>query len=131
MGEVEGLVVRPYLHRWAKKMLQRRNSSSDYSKLFYVVLSGAPHSGKTSIMNYLTNECFGPTVTDAERYEPTIGVNFTPLYWQHDSVSLKTLVWDLSGDPIYDHITDSYYSGFFGVVLVVDLCNKDSLKAIV
>ena len=58
----------------------------------------------------------------------TIGVDFRFRSLRHNSKKIKLQIWDTAGQERYRTITNAYYKGADGIVLVFDLFDRSSFK---
>ena len=63
-----------------------------------MVLIGNANTGKSQIFRALSGVAF----TDA--WEPTIGVEFSALYWVYRRTAVKIILWDTAGHPKFQNI---------------------------
>ena len=56
----------------------------------------------------------------------TIGVDFRFRCLEIDGKTVKLQIWDTAGQERYKTITNSYYRGAEGVIIVFDLNNRES-----
>ena len=49
---------------------------------------------------------------------------------QINKTTIKLQIWDTAGQERYRTITNAYYKGADGIVIVFDLCNKESFDNI-
>jgi Ras-related protein Rab-2A len=59
-------------------------------------------------------------------HDITIGVEFGAKTIKIGKVSIKVQIWDTAGQESFRSIARSYYRGAVGVILMFDICNKDS-----
>ena len=92
---------------------------ADYS--FKIVLLGDPAVGKTSLVKRYVDNMFRLD------YIMTIGtdVRVKTLYVADKSV--KLVIWDLAGQPIFQDVRETYCKGAEGAVLVFDLTRQETL----
>lgn len=98
--------------------------SEFYSNAFKVILLGDGGVGKTSMIERFINDSFNfntPHTVGAEYYAKTINI-------QKEKVLLN--IWDTAGQERYRSIIPSYFKGAKGVVLVYDICSKNSFSSL-
>ncbi len=78
--------------------------------------------GKTSLVQRFVYHRFDP------RYLSTIGVNITRK--DIDSLGLRFIIWDISGEAKFDTYRLSYLQGAAGALLVCDLTRPETLQTI-
>ena len=88
--------------------------------IFKIVLIGDTSVGKTNILSkYLTDE-FDP------ESKATVGVEFGTKNFKIENNIVKVQIWDTAGQERYRSITNAYYKGAKGALLVYDITNKKS-----
>ena len=97
---------------------------SGYDMIFKVVLIGDTSVGKTNILSkYLTNE-FDPDS------KATVGVEFGTKNFKIEDNIVKVQIWDTAGQERYRSITNAYYKGAKGSLLVYDITNPKTFESI-
>ena len=87
----------------------------DYDMIFKVVLLGDSGVGKSNILSrYLKNEFSYDTKT-------TVGVEFGAKSIEIEDFKIKAQIWDTAGQERYKSITNAYYKGAKGALLVYDI----------
>tara|TARA_B110001450_G_scaffold58099_1_gene54789 strand:- start:9024 stop:9638 length:615 start_codon:yes stop_codon:yes gene_type:complete len=89
-----------------------------------LITLGEAGSGKTTLVSSVCNQVKTPS------YQPTIGVEFSVLYFQRGGKNLKLQFWDTAGQECFAPIVKSYYKNIAGVFYVIDLTSSRSLKNI-
>lgn len=87
------------------------------SKLIVIGDSGV---GKTNIIIKFTEEYF------KENYVATIGVDFKVKTIQVDDKKIRLQIWDTAGQERYKNITETYYKGAAGIVLVYAVNDRNT-----
>ena len=96
------------------------NNPNGYDMIFKIVLIGDTSVGKTNILSkYLTDE-FDP------ESKATVGVEFGTKSFKIENNIVKVQIWDTAGQERYRSITNAYYKGAKGSLLVYDITNKKS-----
>ena len=91
-----------------------------YDMIFKIVLIGNTSVGKTNILSkYLTDQ-FDPDS------KATVGVEFGTKNFKIENNIVKVQIWDTAGQERYRSITNAYYKGAKGSLLVYDITNKKS-----
>jgi len=104
-------------------MAEATNSSFDH--LFKIVLVGDSGVGKSNLLSRFTRNSF---TTDEKS---TIGVEFaTRVIPMADSKKIKAQIWDTAGQERYRAITNAYYRGALGALLVYDVTKLSSFENI-
>ena len=96
----------------------------DYDYMFKVVLIGDSNVGKSCLLIRFADDCF------TENYITTIGVDFRFRTMTVDKSTVKLQIWDTAGQERYRTITNAYYRGSDGILLVADATNRKSLDNI-
>lgn len=96
-----------------------------YDHLFKIVLIGDSGVGKSNLLSRFTRNTFSP------EEKSTIGVEFaTRVVSIKDernptqNVRIKAQVWDTAGQERYRAITNAYYRGALGALLIMDLTSE-------
>ena len=93
-----------------------------YDMIFKIVLIGDTSVGKTNILSkYLSNE-FDPDS------KATVGVEFGTKDLEIENNKVKVQIWDTAGQERYRSITNAYYKGAKGSLLVYDITNPKSFE---
>jgi len=95
---------------------------SPYDHLIRLVMVGDPGVGKSSFIN----RCVDDTFTD-ERYA-TIGVDFKFMLARVKGLVVKLQLWEPCGPERFRTISESYFHGADGVVLLYDPADPDTLE---
>lgn len=97
-------------------------SDDDYDMIFKVVLIGDSGVGKSNIMmRYLNNEFNVDS-------KATVGVEFGSKKFELQGYAVKAQIWDTAGQERYKSITNAYYKGAKGALLVYDISRKDTFE---
>eukprot|EP00418_Pyrodinium_bahamense_P087752 CAMPEP_0179076968 /NCGR_PEP_ID=MMETSP0796-20121207/34375_1 /TAXON_ID=73915 /ORGANISM="Pyrodinium bahamense, Strain pbaha01" /LENGTH=211 /DNA_ID=CAMNT_0020774239 /DNA_START=71 /DNA_END=703 /DNA_ORIENTATION=- len=96
----------------------------DYDHLFKLVLLGNSGAGKSCLLLRFADDAF----TDS--YITTIGVDFRFKTIPVDKKNIKLQIWDTAGQERFRTITSAYYRGADGIMLVYDICDRDSFVQI-
>ena len=98
--------------------------NDDYDMIFKVVLIGDSGVGKTNLLSrYLKNEFSFDSKT-------TVGVEFGAKRMEIDGVKIKAQIWDTAGQERFRSITNAYYKGAKGALLVYDTTRRDTFDNI-
>ena len=100
------------------KKIIRPSTSSDL--LLKLIIIGDSGVGKSNIFMRLCDEEFKPN------YTPTIGVDFKIKSISIGDRRLKFQIWDTAGQERYRTITQTYYKGAHGVLLVYSITDRKS-----
>ena len=90
----------------------------NYDLIFKLVLIGDSGVGKTNILSrYINNEFSLAT-------QSTVGVEFGSKIIKKNDKSIKLQIWDTAGQERYKSITNAYYKGSKGALVVYDISRK-------
>ena len=89
-----------------------------------MVLIGDTSVGKSCLLTRFADDQF------TDNYVTTIGVDFRFKTMIVMDKIIKVQVWDTAGEERYRSITNAYYRGAEGILIVFDLTNKESFKNI-
>lgn len=99
-------------------------SDEDYDMIFKVVLVGDSGVGKTNILlRYTKNEFSFDS-------KATVGVEFGSKKFELNDYKIKAQIWDTAGQERYKSITNAYYKGAKGALVVYDITKKETFDAI-
>ena len=91
------------------------SNPNGYDMIFKIVLIGDTSVGKTNILSkFLSNE-FDPDS------KATVGVEFGTKDFKIENNIVKVQIWDTAGQERYRSITNAYYKGAKGSLLVYDI----------
>lgn len=90
-------------------------ADNDYDYLFKVVLTGDSGVGKSNLLSRFSRNEF------ALESKSTIGVEFATRTISVDGKIIKAQIWDTAGQERYRAITNAYYRGAMGALLVYDI----------
>lgn len=96
--------------------------ATEYDYLFKLVLAGPATSGKSCLLLRFADNFF------KEAYISTIGVDFKIRSIDVDGKKVKLQMWDTAGQERFRTITNSYYRGSHGMMLVFDLTSAQSFQ---
>lgn len=101
-------------------------TTSTYSKK--ICLIGEFAVGKTSLIRRFVESRFD------DAYISTIGVKVSrrqlTLPRENSSALMTLMVWDLAGGEKFDRVTQSYYQGAAGAILICDLTRLETVDAL-
>ena len=91
--------------------------------IFKIVVIGESKSGKTSIVQKITQE-------DVPlHYCETIGVEFSSCRFElSDKNIAKIQFWDIAGNPRFGDLVKNYIYGSSGIILMIDSSDPNALK---
>jgi len=96
----------------------------EYDHLFKLVLIGGSGAGKSCLLLRFADDSF------TESYITTIGVDFRFKTIPVDKKTIKLQIWDTAGQERFRTITSAYYRGADGIILVYDICDRDSFEQV-
>ena len=100
------------------------SNPNGYDMIFKIVLIGDTSVGKTNILSkYLSNE-FDPDS------KATVGVEFGTKDFKIENNIVKVQIWDTAGQERYRSITNAYYKGAKGSLLVYDITNHKTFESL-
>lgn len=100
------------------------NFEDDYDMIFKVVFIGDSGVGKSNILSrYIRDEFSIET-------KSTVGVEFGSKKLKINGTNVKAQIWDTAGQERYKSITNAYYKGAKGALVVFDISRKESFTSI-
>lgn len=94
----------------------------DYDVLIKTIMVGDSCVGKSSLLYRYSEGDWNP------HYLATIGVDFKTMTFEKNGKIIKLQMWDTAGQERFRTITNTYYRGCHGVVLVFDYTNRESFQ---
>lgn len=96
------------------------NGEDDYDMIFKIVLTGDSGVGKSNILSrYIKNEFNLDT-------KSTVGVEFGAKRLKLKGMNVKAQIWDTAGQERYKSITNAYYKGSKGAIIVFDISRRET-----
>lgn len=89
-----------------------------------VLILGNSQVGKSSILNQFTEKTFSASLP------PTLGIDYKISQVKVGEEFIKLQIWDTAGQEKFKSITENFYKGAQGIVLVFDLTDRDSFMNI-
>mmetsp|Transcript_29498 Transcript_29498/g.50943 ORF Transcript_29498/g.50943 Transcript_29498/m.50943 type:complete len:219 (-) Transcript_29498:233-889(-) len=96
----------------------------DHDYLFKILMIGDSAVGKTSLIERFAEDSF------RSNFVSTIGVDFKIFTMKYQDKIIKFQIWDTAGQERFRSITQTYYRGAHGVVMVYDVSDLSSLQNI-
>jgi small GTP-binding protein len=97
-------------------------SDEDYDIIVKIVLIGDSGVGKSNILlRYLRNEFHWDS-------KATVGVEFGSKKFKLENHNIKAQIWDTAGQERYRSITNAYYKGSKGALVVYDISRKSTFE---
>ncbi|OAF67903.1 Ras-related protein Rab-19 [Intoshia linei] len=100
------------------------SSATDYDYLFKLLLIGDSGVGKSCILLRFSDKVY----TDS--YISTIGVDFKIRTFKLEDKTVKLQIWDTAGQERFRTITNSYYRGAQGIIIVFDVCDQETFNSV-
>ncbi|KAJ8611646.1 hypothetical protein CTAYLR_007878 [Chrysophaeum taylorii] len=97
-------------------------ASNEYDFLFKILMIGDSGCGKSSLLLRWADHEF------KSEFICTIGVDFKIRTMDLEGKIAKLQIWDTAGQERFKTITNSYYHGAQGVMIVFDLTSHDSFE---
>ena len=98
-------------------------SNNPYIK-FKIIVIGDASVGKTNIIKAYTTNSYN------ENTKPTLGVEFYTKYFEINKDYVMIEIWDTAGQEKFQSVTNSYYRGSQGALIVYDIANEESFNNI-
>lgn len=98
------------------------SAKEEFDYMLKVVIVGDPGVGKSSLVVRFCDDKFSDTQTS------TIGVDFKVKYMTVSDKRVKLMIWDTAGQERFRTLTNSYYRGAHGVILMYDATNRRSFS---
>lgn len=89
-----------------------------------ILILGNSQVGKSSILNQFTEGVFTETIP------PTLGIDYKINKVNVEGTEIKLQIWDTAGQERFKSITENFYKGAQGIILVFDLTEHESFAAI-
>ncbi|CAK79285.1 unnamed protein product (macronuclear) [Paramecium tetraurelia] len=101
-----------------------KKAKDTYDLLIKILLIGNSGVGKTQILLRYTENQFKSS------FLSTIGIDFKIKKIQVDEKVVKMQIWDTAGQERYQTITQTYYKGAMGIILVFAVNDKETFNDI-
>ena len=96
----------------------------EYDHLLKITLIGDASVGKSALLLRYVDDIFD------ENYICTIGVDFKIKTLQVAEKQVKLQIWDTAGQERFKPITNCYFRGSNGALVVFDLTSRESLSSV-
>ncbi len=97
-------------------------SEEEYDIIVKIVLVGDSGVGKSNILlRYLRNEFHFDS-------KATVGVEFGSKRFKIENHNIKAQIWDTAGQERYRSITNAYYKGSKGALVVYDITRRSTFE---
>ena len=100
------------------------SGTDEYDFLYKIVLVGESGVGKSNLLLRFTRNEF-----DADK-RSTIGVEFATRSITYCEKNIRAQIWDTAGQERYRAITNAYYRGALGALVVYDITKKNSFESV-
>jgi len=97
---------------------------NEYDYLFKFLLIGTTGAGKSSLLMRFVDDKF------EANYISTIGVDFKIKTIELEGKRIKLQIWDTAGQERFKTVTNAYFRGSHGIVLVYDITSTTSFEAV-
>eukprot|EP00347_Sterkiella_histriomuscorum_P019887 403339931 len=105
--------------------MSAQHEQEEYDFLFKIVLIGDSGVGKSNLLSRFTKNEFNL------ESKATIGVEFaTKSFSLENGQSVKVQIWDTAGQERYRAITNTYYRGAVGALLVYDITKMKTFESV-
>ena len=98
--------------------------STDTTHCFKILTIGESGVGKTCILRRFVENKF------LKNHLATIGIDFKTKNIEIDGTPIKLKIWDTAGQERFRNITNQYYKGADGIILVFDVTDQKSFEKI-
>ena len=100
------------------------SGTDEYDFLYKIVLVGESGVGKSNLLLRFTRNEF-----DADK-RSTIGVEFATRSIVYCEKNIRAQIWDTAGQERYRAITNAYYRGALGALVVYDISKKNTFESV-
>ena len=91
---------------------------------YKILMLGESQVGKTSLLLKYTDDVFKINML------PTFGLDVRYKYLQKDNNNIRLDLWDTAGQEKFRTMTQNYYKGSDGIILVYDISNESSFETL-
>ena len=91
---------------------------------YKILMLGESQVGKTSLLLKYTDDIFKINML------PTFGLDVRYKYLQKDNNNIRLDLWDTAGQEKFRTMTQNYYKGSDGIILVYDISNESSFETL-
>jgi len=100
------------------------STTPESTEMLKLLLIGDSGVGKSCLLSRFTDKKLDTT------FISTIGIDFKVRHVSVDGNPVKLELWDTAGQERFRSITNAYYRGAMGIIIVYDVTNSESFKAI-
>jgi small GTP-binding protein len=101
----------------------KKTKMQNYDYLFKLLIIGDSGVGKTCLLSSYTEENF-----DNSNYLTTIGIDLSVKLLTCLDRFIKLQIWDTAGQERFRTITNNYYHGADGVIIVYDVTERNTFE---
>ncbi|KXJ07022.1 ras-related protein Rab-8B [Exaiptasia diaphana] len=105
-------------------MASSSSQENDFDCTYKILVLGDSGVGKTCLIFRFTEDIF------SDSYISTIGIDCRSKVVDIDGKRVRLQIWDTAGQERFRTLTNAYYRGAMGIVLVYDITAEDSFKHI-
>merc|ERR1712166_801729 len=105
-------------------MANSTSGKPQYDYLIKLLLIGDSGVGKSCLLCRYSDDVFN------SNFITTIGIDFKIRTIELDGAKIKLQIWDTAGQERFRTITQAYYRGAMGILLVYDVCDDKSFNNI-
>eukprot|EP01089_Gocevia_fonbrunei_P013156 TRINITY_DN328_c0_g3_i3.p1 TRINITY_DN328_c0_g3~~TRINITY_DN328_c0_g3_i3.p1 ORF type:complete len:228 (-),score=53.27 TRINITY_DN328_c0_g3_i3:93-776(-) len=98
--------------------------TSEFDYLFKILLLGSQGVGKSSLLARFADNEF------VDNYKTTVGVDFKIRTIEIDNKTIKLQLWDTAGQERFKTVTNTYFRGAHGVIIVYDITDTHTFEQI-
>jgi len=104
--------------------MARAAAPRPYDLQIKLMMIGDQAVGKTALLVRYADDAFNESVL------PTIGIDFKIKTIEQQGKRIKLQIWDTAGQERFRTITQAYYRGAMGILLIYDVTNAKTLQNI-
>lgn len=97
-----------------------KKDTPDY--IFKLLCLGESGVGKTCVILRYSDNIF------TSHKMSTVGIDFRIKVIEYKTKQIKLIIWDTAGQERFRNITNQYYNGADGIILIYDVTNRDSFN---
>merc|ERR1711931_530461 len=106
------------------KQWQKDAADQNFDYMFKLLIIGNSAVGKTSFLFRYADDSF------TSAFVSTVGIDFKVQTVFRNDKRIKLQIWDTAGQERYRTITTAYYRGAMGFILMYDITNEESFRAV-